>query len=150
MTVQLVNPGLIRRVREGEPSAIAELYERFGTMVYRTAFNIMRNRADADDVHQNVFVGISTAIASYEARGSFEGWLLSKPNESRSVLKILLKTDGTLGYNGNTGQAPLEHLLAETGYTVSLQAEEGLSYTALIPHLERLQAAGARTIFFLP
>ena len=41
MTVQLVNPGLIRRVREGEPSAIAELYERFGTMVYRTAFNII-------------------------------------------------------------------------------------------------------------
>ena len=81
------NLGLLKRAQAGEADALAKLYQRFGNMVFRTAYRFMRNSADADDVLQDVFLGLSTAIAKYEGRGNFEGWL-KKVTVRTSLMKL--------------------------------------------------------------
>lgn len=59
----------------GDPAALAALYERYGEMVHRTAYRLTGSAADADDLLQDVFVGLPEALRSYTGAGSLEGWL---------------------------------------------------------------------------
>ena len=61
--------------RSGDPAAIAEFYERFSDTVYRVAYRFMGSTADAEDVVQDVFLGLPEALKSFAARGSLEGWI---------------------------------------------------------------------------
>jgi RNA polymerase sigma-70 factor (ECF subfamily) len=70
-----VTPALLRRARAGEWDARDALFDRFGKVVFDTAYRLTKNRDDAQDVVQEVFLGLPGALRSYEGRGSFEGWL---------------------------------------------------------------------------
>jgi RNA polymerase sigma-70 factor (ECF subfamily) len=70
-----VTPALLRRVRAGEWDARDAVFDRFGKVVFDTAYRLTQNRDDAQDVVQEVFLGLPGALGSYEGRGSFEGWL---------------------------------------------------------------------------
>ena len=59
--------------RSGDPAAITEFYERFGDTVYRVAYRFMGSSTDAEDVVQDVFLGLPEALKSFKARGSLEG-----------------------------------------------------------------------------
>ncbi len=61
--------------RCGDPATIARLYERYGGVVYRLALRFMKDPADAEDVLQDVFLGLPEALKTYEGRGSLEGWI---------------------------------------------------------------------------
>ncbi len=65
----------VQRARQGSADALAALYHAFGTQVYRTAWWIVGNRADAEDVLQDVFVGLPDALAHYQERGALAAWL---------------------------------------------------------------------------
>ncbi len=77
----------MKGARAGEPEAIAELYEMFGGTVYRVALRLMNSVADAEDVVQDVFVGLGRSLLSFEGRGSLEGWI--KRVTSRTALMRL-------------------------------------------------------------
>ena len=66
---------IIARAKVRDPDAIAVLYDRYATSLYRVAYGLMRSRADAEDVVHDVFVGLPTALKTFEHRGSFVGWL---------------------------------------------------------------------------
>jgi RNA polymerase sigma-70 factor (ECF subfamily) len=51
------------------------LYRRYGARVYRIAYRLTGRPEDAEDVLQDVFLGLPEALRSYAARGSFAGWL---------------------------------------------------------------------------
>jgi len=70
-----VTPALLRRARAGEWDARDAVFERFGKLVFDTAYRLTQSRDDAQDVVQEVFLGLPGALSSYEGRGSFEGWL---------------------------------------------------------------------------
>jgi RNA polymerase sigma-70 factor (ECF subfamily) len=57
MTVPGPDP-LLLGLAAGDERAYALLYERFGTRLYRTAAGMLGNRADADDVVQEVFAAL--------------------------------------------------------------------------------------------
>ncbi len=78
---------LVAGARAGEPEAIAELYNLFGTTVYRVALRLINSVPDAEDVVQDVFVGLSRSLLSFEGRGSLEGWI--KRVTSRTALMRL-------------------------------------------------------------
>jgi RNA polymerase sigma-70 factor, ECF subfamily len=61
--------------RSGDPAAITEFYERFGDTVYRVAYRFMGSTADAEDIVQDVFLGLPEALKSFASRGSLEGWV---------------------------------------------------------------------------
>jgi len=66
---------LIRDVATGSATAITEMYHRHAAGVFRVACRLLGSASDAEDVVQDVFVGLPEAIKKFDGRGSFEGWL---------------------------------------------------------------------------
>ncbi len=50
-------------------------FESTRGQVYRHAYRLMRNRHDAEDLTQDVFVRAFRALPNYRPEGSFRGWL---------------------------------------------------------------------------
>lgn len=68
---------LIARIRQGEPAALAILYDRHASRVYGLAFRFLGDRADAEDVVQETFFQVWHQAHRFdETRASVEGWLL--------------------------------------------------------------------------
>ena len=60
----------------GEGDELAWLYAEFGEMVFRTARRLTGNRADAEDVTQEVFVRLALTVAGFMGDVSqFPAWL---------------------------------------------------------------------------
>jgi RNA polymerase sigma-70 factor (ECF subfamily) len=68
----------IERAKEGDEQALSYLYLRFAGNVYGYARNLLRDDFEAEDVVQQVFARLMTALGSYEPRGGvpFSAWLL--------------------------------------------------------------------------
>ncbi len=65
------------RVASDDEAAIAELYDRFGSLVYRMAYQAMPTRADAEDVVQEVFVRLWRTAARYDPkRAALVTWVM--------------------------------------------------------------------------
>lgn len=75
MTAEPTESGLVAKARAGDTDALAELFRRYGQQVYETAIRITASRHDAEDVTQNVFVGLPEALAGYTGAGSLGAWL---------------------------------------------------------------------------
>jgi RNA polymerase sigma-70 factor (ECF subfamily) len=67
---------LLDRVRRGEEQAMATLYDRYSKLVYSVALRVLRDPASAEDVLQDVFLGVWRRPERFvSARGSLGGWL---------------------------------------------------------------------------
>jgi RNA polymerase sigma-70 factor (ECF subfamily) len=67
---------LLERVRRGDEQAMATLYDRYSKVVYSVALRVLRDTASAEDVLQDVFLGIWRRPESFvSTRGSLGGWL---------------------------------------------------------------------------
>lgn len=66
---------LIGRASNGDPDAFGALVERHYPFVHRVAYRLCGNRADAEDVAQEVCVRIGRAIRTYRGQGAFTTWL---------------------------------------------------------------------------
>jgi RNA polymerase sigma-70 factor, ECF subfamily len=65
------------RAKQGDRAAMRFLYLRYAENVYGYARSIVQNDYDAEDVVQQVFTRVLTAIKSYELRSApFSAWLL--------------------------------------------------------------------------
>jgi RNA polymerase sigma-70 factor (ECF subfamily) len=54
---------------------LGDLFRRHGQQVQDVAYRIVRSTDDAEDITQDVFVGLPEALRAYEATGPFETWL---------------------------------------------------------------------------
>lgn len=61
-------------VRRGEESALRDIIKEYSSLVYGIALSITRSEADAEDVLQEVFIGLPEALRHFDGR-SFSGWL---------------------------------------------------------------------------
>jgi len=67
---------LIRRAQQGDQEAFAELYEEHFDPIYRYILMRVRDRAEAEDLTQQVFLSALEALPSYKWRGApFSTWL---------------------------------------------------------------------------
>ncbi|MFG0244120.1 MAG: RNA polymerase sigma factor [Phycisphaerales bacterium JB054] len=68
---------LMQRVAADDQKAVEELYDRFGSLVYRMAYQAMPTRADADDAVQEVFVRLwKTADRFDPKRAALVTWVM--------------------------------------------------------------------------
>lgn len=68
---------LMQRIAGSQEGAIDELYDRFGSLVYRMAYQTMPSRADADDVVQEVFVRLWRTADRYDPkRAALVTWVM--------------------------------------------------------------------------
>jgi RNA polymerase sigma-70 factor (ECF subfamily) len=73
--MELSDNELVERVRGGDDEAFRLLVERHSRSIYRAAYRITNNAADADDVVQEAFLRSYRALANFDARASFTTWL---------------------------------------------------------------------------
>jgi RNA polymerase sigma-70 factor (ECF subfamily) len=67
---------LVARAAVGDERAIAELYDRYGPLLYGVAYRVVGQRADADEVVVETFVQAWREAARFQpARGSVAAWL---------------------------------------------------------------------------
>lgn len=66
---------LIARLRAGDGTALETLMEQYGSRIYRLAYGITRNRADAEEVVQDAFLALFSKIDTFEERASLGTWL---------------------------------------------------------------------------
>jgi RNA polymerase sigma-70 factor (ECF subfamily) len=68
---------LMTQLNDGVHDALAVIFERYQRLVFSIALKIVRDRGEAEDVTQNVFLEIYRSVAQFDpARGTLKGWLL--------------------------------------------------------------------------
>ncbi len=65
----------VARARTGSPDALGRLFAEHADGLLRLAVRLTASSADAEDIVQDVFVGLPEALRHYEERGSFDAWL---------------------------------------------------------------------------
>jgi RNA polymerase sigma-70 factor, ECF subfamily len=74
---RLADQSALGRIARGDHGALAELYDRHARLVFSLALRILQNRADAEDVVQDVFTQVWAQAARYDtARGAVAAWML--------------------------------------------------------------------------
>jgi len=69
---------LVRRLQNREARAMAELYDRYGRVVYSVVLRIVRNQGVAEDLVQEAFLRIWNRIHGFDGeKGSLVGWVLA-------------------------------------------------------------------------
>jgi RNA polymerase sigma-70 factor (ECF subfamily) len=67
----------VARAKAGDTAGLRFLYVRYERDVYRYVRSILRDEHDAEDVTQNVFAKLMTALSGYEEREvPFSAWIL--------------------------------------------------------------------------
>ncbi len=68
---------LMHRVAADEQEAVALLYDRFGSLIYRMAYQSMPTRADAEDAVQEIFVRLWRTAKRYDPkRAALVTWVM--------------------------------------------------------------------------
>jgi RNA polymerase sigma factor (sigma-70 family) len=68
---------LIQWVADGDASCLATLFERHHRSVYRFCLQITRQRAQSEDLVQDVFLKILGKAGSFRGEGSFKAWMFN-------------------------------------------------------------------------
>ena len=73
-----IEVALLGRVRDGDASALSDLYGRFGGPLYSLAYQIVRDAGAAEDIVQEVFMAVWRDAGRFDpAKGSPAGWLFA-------------------------------------------------------------------------
>ena len=67
--------GLVRLSIDGDKKALQTLIIRHQLFVYNLALKMVGNTADAEDITQEVFIKVITALAKFEGKSKFRTWL---------------------------------------------------------------------------
>lgn len=106
---------LMRRVAAGDQQAVADLYDRFGSLVYRMAYQSMPTRGEAEDAVQEVFVRLWKTAKRYDPkRAALVTWvmlisrrhLVDKLRRHQARVRPTPLDEGLLTPVGGAGETP--------------------------------------------
>jgi RNA polymerase sigma factor (sigma-70 family) len=79
---------LVRLARDGDDGAYARLIERHRDVVFRSAYLVVRDAAEAEDAAQEAFVKAYHALGRFRIGEPFRPWILRiAANEARNRLR---------------------------------------------------------------
>ena len=140
---------LLQRVRQGDQSAMAEVFDRYGRAVYSVALRILKDPGHAEDVMQDIFFQIWRNSDSFvQGRGSLGAWLvvvarnraidlLRRRKPTDSVDEVILASPFNLASEAEHNamiekvQDVLKGLPAEQQRSMELAFFEGLSHSEI-------------------
>ncbi|QTD38673.1 sigma-70 family RNA polymerase sigma factor [Polaribacter batillariae] len=64
-------------VRTNNTELFATLYDRFSTVVYNKCYGFSKNRQEAEDLMQDVFVRLFVKLRTFKGKSKFSTWLYS-------------------------------------------------------------------------
>ena len=68
---------ILIRLKNGDDTALKDLYDSLHREVYFLALSILRNKHDAEDVVQNTFLTVNENIKKYSNYASGKNWVLT-------------------------------------------------------------------------
>lgn len=143
---------IIEMAAAGDTAAFEEIYKSFSSTVYTLALNITRNRQDAEEATQDVFMKIYRGLKGFRFSSSFSTWAyriavntainkyrarsrrtaLTAPAEDISVLPDTAKESAKDAIERQDAKLKaaviLENLSAEHRSCIVLREIEGLDY----------------------
>jgi RNA polymerase sigma-70 factor (ECF subfamily) len=75
MVLEETGNDIVEACRRGEPEAFRALFERYKDKVYSVALRYSGDPAVAQDISQDTFLKLFSAIGSFRGDSSFESWL---------------------------------------------------------------------------
>src|SRR2546430_10923937 len=72
---RLSDPILVKRVKDGDPQALAALCERHAPRVEKLAGHLLRDPEDARDAAQDALTKLCTRIGQFRGESQFATWL---------------------------------------------------------------------------
>ncbi len=66
---------LISRCQRGDPEALREIFEQHHHKVYRVAYGVLRQREEALDIVQEVFIKLFRSIKNFRGKSRFSTYL---------------------------------------------------------------------------
>lgn len=67
----------LRKIADGDMTALETLYEETRVGVYSYALSVVKNREDAEDVLQEVYLSVFKSASSYRSKDKPMAWLLT-------------------------------------------------------------------------
>jgi len=99
---------LVDRVRRGDPRAFEELVITYQHRVFGVALRMLRNRAEAEDIAQEVFLRVHHALDDFRGEAKLSTWLYAIA--SRLCLNRLASGERRMA---REGEEALERLTAD-------------------------------------
>jgi RNA polymerase sigma-70 factor (ECF subfamily) len=101
---------LVARAQRGDMAAFEELVRKYRNQVYALSYHFMRDREEAWDISQEVFIKAHRSMAGFRGDASFKSWLLRiTANHCKDQLKRrrldVVPLDEALQTEGNGGPA---------------------------------------------
>jgi RNA polymerase sigma-70 factor (ECF subfamily) len=110
---------LAQRLQRRETQAMADLYDRFGRLVYSVIYAIVRDTGIAEDLLQETFLRIWNRSAGFDAaRGALGPWLLTVAR-NRAIDHI--RSAGARNSRNSLELEEREHKSQEIGVELDLQ-----------------------------
>ena len=140
---------LMERIRSNDQMAMAEVFDRYGGLVYSVALRVLKEPAQAEDVMQEIFFQLWKGAGSYaEGRGSLGAWLAvvarnraidslrrRRPSDSVDDVVLPAKTDLSSETERNLMiekvRTVMKGLPPEQQRLVELAFFEGMSHTEI-------------------
>lgn len=143
---------LVERACAGDRTAYRQLLERHYDMMFRVAYRYTGHRQDAEDIAQDVSVGLIGRLRSFKGRSRFPTWLYRVVvNSCRDMQKhrrsVARSEDGfvELEAHGQAEQAEASRRIAWL-YRAICGLETSLKETALLVLAEELSHAEVAVI----
>ncbi len=103
---------LVRRCKRGEEAAFTDLLARYRRAVYGLCLRMVRDREDARDLAQEVFIKVFSLLDRYDEQYAFSSWLFRIATNHcidhlrRNRLRFL-SLDGVTGPDGEARELPI-------------------------------------------
>ena len=145
----LSDEALLECVRANDQKAMADIFDRYGRMVYSVALRVLKDTGQAEDVMQEIFFQLwKNPSAFVRGRGTLGGWLvvvarnraidmLRRRKPSDSVEDVVLASNTNLASETERNammekvRAILDTLPLEQQKSVELAFFEGLSHSEI-------------------
>ncbi len=90
---------LIWRLKRGQDSALVRVYAKYKNLLLKLACGLVRDTAAAEDLVQDVFVGLAESVDRLQVNGSLKGYLIqSLLNRTRNYHRAMeVRRDGNPG-----------------------------------------------------
>ena len=153
----MVDRGVRRRFRDGDPEAIRTVYRSYGRLVYAVAYRVLGDRGLAEDATQQTFVKAWQAAATLDDTRELGPWFAtiarrtaidvyrSEARRRADPLESAPQADPALISEAESAEAlhgvwevrrAVTELPAEEQEVVRLQHFEGLTHTQIAERLE--------------
>ena len=142
---------LLERIAARDAAAVGELYDRYSGLLFSILLRILRDRSEAEDVLQEVFVRVWTRADSYDGRLGTPGAWLTRMARNRAIDKLRAKrVRADVDVQDGPDAEPAAHLVGttDTPEQAAQAQERSASVRSAMAALSREQRALITAAFF--